>query len=389
MALTHCHVIVVGAGIGGLTAALSLQRNGFRVSVYEQASELGEFGAGLLVTPNAMHALEFLGIGEAIAATSNVSNELLIKHFRSGEVIHRRPAGDYYMSKYGAGHFQVHRADLHRALSAAVLANDSGCVHLAHTFGSLVQDDSGVTAHFVNGIVANGDALIGCDGCRSAVRDTVYGSAPASYSGQVAFRALIPAENKSEHLRTQGACMYIGPDRIFLHYPLRIGSLMNVVAISRQPRWQEEGWTITAKVSELLELYQDFHPLVLGMIGAIQPGALFKWGLRDRDPLQQWTLGRVTMLGDAAHPISPFLGQGAVMAIEDGMVLGRCFAKALSPAEALRRYEEARKHRANAVQIHSRERAKALQSSNLEHLGPGQSADNLGLFGYDPTIVPV
>jgi len=389
MALVHCHVIVVGAGIGGLTAALSLQRHGFRVSVYDQASELGEFGAGLLVTPNAMHALEFLGVGETIAATSNVSDELLIKHFRSGEIIHRRSAGDYYKSKYGAGHFQVHRADLHRALSEAVLANDSECVHLAHTFSGLVQDERAVTAHFVNGMVADGDALIGCDGCRSAVRDTVYGSAPASYTGQVAFRALIPVENESEHLRKQGACMYIGPDRVFLHYPLRKGSIMNVVAISRQPRWQQEGWTIPAKVSELRELYQDFHPLVLDMIGAIQHEALFKWGLRDRDPLQQWTLGRVSMLGDAAHPISPFLGQGAVMAIEDGLVLGRCFATAVSTEEALRRYEEARKHRANAVQIHSRERAKALQSSDLAHLGPGQSADDLGLFGYNPTTVPV
>jgi len=196
MALTHCHVLVIGAGIGGLTAALSLQRHGFRVSVYEQASELREFGAGLLVTPNAMHALEFLGIGEPIAATSNVSNELLIRHFQSGKIIHRRPAGHYYQSKYGAGHFQVHRADLHNALKAAVLAHDPDCVHLAHAFGNLVQNESGVTAHFVNGMVVEGDALIGCDGCRSAVRDAVYGSAPASYTGQVAFRALIPCENE-------------------------------------------------------------------------------------------------------------------------------------------------------------------------------------------------
>ena len=146
MVSTHCHVIVIGAGIGGLTAALSLQRHGFKVSVYEQASELREFGAGLLVTPNAMHALEFLGVGEVIAATSNVSNEQLIRHFQSGKIIHRRPAGHYYKSKYGAGHFQVHRADLHNALNAAVLANDPDCIHLAHAFSDLVQSESGVTA---------------------------------------------------------------------------------------------------------------------------------------------------------------------------------------------------------------------------------------------------
>jgi salicylate hydroxylase len=180
MVLTHCHVIVIGAGIGGLTAALSLQRHGFKVSVYEQASELREFGAGLMVTPNAMHALKFLGVAEVIAVTSNVSNEQLMRHFQSGKIIHRRPAGDYYNSKYGVGHFQVHRADLHNALNAAVLANDPDCVHLAHAFSGLVQSESGVTAHFVNGTAVEGDALIGCDGCRSAVRDTVHGSAPAS-----------------------------------------------------------------------------------------------------------------------------------------------------------------------------------------------------------------
>jgi salicylate hydroxylase len=389
MPLTHCHVIVIGAGIGGLTAALSLHRHGFKVSVYEQASELGEFGAGLLVTPNAMHALEFLRIGEVIAATSNVSNELLIRHFQSGKIIHRRPDGHYYKSKYGAGHFQVHRADLHNALKAAVLAHDPDCVHLAHAFGNLVQSESGVSARFVNGLVVEGDALIGCDGYRSAVRDAVYGSAPASYTGQVAFRALISCENELEYFSKQGASMYIGPDRMFLHYPLRKNTLMNVVAISRQPRWEQEGWAISAKAGELLELYQDFHPLVLGMIGAILPETLFKWGLRERNPLEQWTIGRVSTLGDAAHPTSPFLGQGAVMAIEDGMVLGRCFAEAISPEDALLRYERARKHRANAVQIHSRERANALQSSNLEYLGPGRSADDLGLFEYDPTTVPV
>jgi salicylate hydroxylase len=164
MVLTHRHVIVIGAGIGGLTAALALQRYGFKVSVYEQASELKEFGAGLLVTPNAMHALQFLGVGEEIAAVSNASNELLIKHFQSGKIIHRRPGGEYYKSKYGAGHFQVHRADLHNALKAAVVANDPDCVHLGHTFSSLLQSESGVTAHFANGMVAEGDALIGCDG---------------------------------------------------------------------------------------------------------------------------------------------------------------------------------------------------------------------------------
>jgi 2-polyprenyl-6-methoxyphenol hydroxylase-like FAD-dependent oxidoreductase len=152
---------------------------------------------------------------QQIPTATSLSSELasadqLIRHFQSGKIIHRRPAGDYYKSKYGAGHFQVHRADLHNALNAAVLANDPDCVYLAHAFSGLVQSESGVTVHFVNGTVVEGDALIGCDGCRSAVRDTVHGSAPASYTGQVAFRALIPCDNELEHLSAQGAACISG-----------------------------------------------------------------------------------------------------------------------------------------------------------------------------------
>jgi 2-polyprenyl-6-methoxyphenol hydroxylase-like FAD-dependent oxidoreductase len=275
--MTGCHVIIIGAGIGGLAATLSLQRHGLRVSVYEQAPELREFGAGLMVTPNAMHALDFLGVGGVIAATSNVSAGLLIKHYRTGEVLEHRSHGDAYRLKYGAGNFQVHRADL----------------------------------------------------------------------------------------------------------------VMNIVANARQPRWEAEGWAIRAEVSELLELYGDFHPQVLRMIESIEPDGLFKWGLRDREPLSQWTIGRVSTLGDAAHPMSPFLGQGAVMAIEDGMVLGRCFAKASTAEEALALYERARRQRANAVQLESREQANALQGSHLEHFNPGRNAEERGLFDYNPATVPI
>jgi salicylate hydroxylase len=381
--------MIIGAGIGGLTAALSLQRHGLRVSVYEQAPELREFGAGLMVTPNAMHALDFLGVGGAIAASSNVSAELLIKHYRTGKVLQHRSHGDAYKLKYGAGYFQVHRADLHNALSAAVLANDSGCIRLAHAFSDLVQDHTGVVARFGNGAVASAEALIGCDGGRSIVRDKVYGSAPVAYMGQVAFRALVPAASLPPELRTRSRCLFIGPGRMFLHYLLRKDSLMNIVATARRPRWEAEGWAIRAEVSELLELYTDFHPQVLRMIGSIEPDALFKWGLRDREPLTQWMIGRVSTLGDAAHPMSPFLGQGAAMAVEDGMVLGRCFAKACTPEEALALYERARRQRANAVQLESREQASALQGSHLENFNPGRNAEDRGLFDYNPAAVPI
>jgi salicylate hydroxylase len=387
------HVIVIGGGIGGLTAALSLQHHGFKVSLYEQASELREFGAGLLITPNAMHALSFLRVGEAIEHASNQSSGHAYCHYKTAEVLQRRPSSDVHRARYGNGTLQVHRADLHRALSTAVIAHDPKCIHLGHSFMDLSQDPDGVTARFSNGVVARADALIGCDGVRSVVREKVHGADPVVYTGQVAFRALVPISKVAEDFRISGRRMYIGPRRLLLHYNLRKDTLVNVVAIAQQPEWQEEGWAIPAELSELMNLYCAFHPSLLSMLQSIEPGSLFKWGLCDREPLPRWTTGRVSMLGDAAHPMSPFLGQGAVMAIEDGMILGRCFAKACSVGEALRLYEDTRKARANAAQLQSRQRGKALQGVLVESFDAKRDAEDIalfdGLFGYDPTTVPI
>ena len=385
----RCFVIIVGAGIGGLTAALSLQRHGFKVSIHEQAAAMGEIGAGVVLTPNAMHALDHLGVGEAIANSSNVSAELEVRHYRSGDVLLRRPSGETCRTKYGAGHFQVHRADLHGALSAAVLANDPDCIHLRSAFIDLTQTEDSVIVRFSDGAMVSGDVLIGCDGGRSMVRDKTYGSAPAPYAGQVSFRALVPASKLRPELSADRRRFYIGPGRVFVHFSLRKNSMVNIVANARQPRWEDEGWTIPAEPSELRALYADFHSNVLELIDAIAPGTLFKWGLRVREPLAQWTRGRVSTLGDAAHPMLPFLGQGAVMAIEDGMVLGRCFAAAATPEEALRLYESVRKNRANAVHVHSRERARAMQGWDSGRVDPGRDAEDIGMFAYDPTTVPI
>src|SRR5262249_28355468 len=192
-----------------------------------------------------------------IAATSNPTSELEIRHYRTAQVLQRRPAGEFYQSKYGAGFFQVHRADLHGTLSAAVLSHAPACIQLNRAFASLVQDESSVAARFSDGTVAEGDALIGCDGGRSTVREKIHGSGPAAYTGQVSFRALIPAAILPERLKTLPRCMHIGPGRTFVHYPLRKGSIVNVVGNARQSRWEDEGWTIPAEVSELLELYSD------------------------------------------------------------------------------------------------------------------------------------
>ena len=227
------HVLVVGAGIGGLSAALALQRNGFRASLYERASAPHELGAGVLMTPNALHGLTFLGIGDQVTMSSSRSRGHEYRHYRTGEVLRRRPPAEAYAASYGAGVYYVHRADLHGALLAAVLSNDPDCLHCGHAFTDFSQDDSGVIVRFANRTCVEGDALVGADGCGSVVREALHGREPVAYMGQVAFRALIPGTRLPDGYEYRRS-MHLGPGRLFLSYPLRKNALMNVVAIARQ-----------------------------------------------------------------------------------------------------------------------------------------------------------
>jgi 2-polyprenyl-6-methoxyphenol hydroxylase-like FAD-dependent oxidoreductase len=382
-------ISIVGGGIGGLSAALALQHFGYRVSVFEQARELREIGAGVTITPNAMHALNYLGVGERVATESGPTEAYLIRHFQSGAVLKVRANGTDYFERFGANYHQVHRADLHVALAEAVLRNDPNCVFLHHRFENLTQNSTEVVATFKNGRSIVSDILIGCDGGASRVRATVFGDEIVNYTGQVAFRALLSMSNVPANILKMPFAMFVGVNRVLLHYPLRHRTIMNVISVAREPTWQEEGWTIPATIDEFAKLHGDFHSEVIDLIRAIPAGSLFKWGLRDREPLQQYTRGRVTMLGDAAHPMTPFLGQGACVAIEDAMVLGRAFAQASTFEKAFGIYENTRKERANGVQLASRQQADENQGVTDRGANPGANADDRGLYLYNPVTVPL
>jgi salicylate hydroxylase len=382
-------VAIIGAGIGGLTAALSLQHFGVQVRVFEQAKAFREVGAGVTITPNAMNVLNFLGVGSALAEQAGETLRYFVRSAVDGRELERGPDPDSFVTEFGAPYCNIHRADIHSALAGAVRRNDPDAILLDHRFDYLEQDDDKIVAHFSNRTAFEAPALIGADGGASAVRDVVFGGQQASYTGHVALRALVPFNRVPRAIIEDPYVLYVGAGRSLIHYPLRRQTTMNLLGNARGAEWQAEGWAIPATVKEFLGLFDDFPEPVQELIAAIPAPDLFKWGLRDREPLEVWTRGRVTMLGDAAHPMTPYLGQGACMAIEDGMILGRAFAASQDLEEAFSRYEAARRDRANGVQLASRYQGTQHHGSTASGPGTGKTAATLGLFSYDPVTEPI
>ena len=382
-------VAIIGAGIGGLTAALSLQHFGVPVRVFEQAQAFREVGAGVTITPNAMNALNFLGIGPALAERAGETLQYFVRSAADSRELERGPDPGSFVTEFGAPYCNLHRADLHSTLADAVRMNDPDAITLGLHLDDVEQDGDNVIARFSDRSAFAAPALIGADGGASAVRDIVFGGQSASYTGHVALRALVPYSRVPTAIIEDPYVLYVASGRSLIHYPLRSQATMNLLGNAQVEEWQAEGWAIPATVKEFLSLFDDFPEPVRELIAAAPEADLFKWGLRDREPLEKWTRGRVTMLGDAAHPMTPYLGQGACMAIEDGMILGRAFAEAPNLQEALTRYEAARRDRANGIQLASRYQGTQHHGSTASGPGSGKTAATLGLFSYNPATVPI
>ena len=380
-------VAIIGAGLGGLTAAIALAQRGIAPVVHEQAPALGEVGAGITISPNAGRVLDHLGLGPQVRALGVLPGTQHVRDLASGATIRTLERDAGLEARHGAPYRHLHRADLHGLLVRALLDAAPGSIRLGQRLVAVTPEGG---LRFADGSTAEADVVIGADGVRSAVRDSLFETDAPTFTGQVAWRGLVPAEALPEPVRCEPPGIFIGPGRLVLRYPVRGGALANYAVFVETAGWEEESWSIPSTRAELLCHLEGACASVRALVDATPEASLFKWALFAREPLGTWIAGRVTLLGDAAHAMLPFMGQGAATAIEDGMVLARALA-AFPPAEALARYEAARRERTAMVQLQSRLLGLRFQGKDPAALGRGplRNEEELGLFDYDPLGAPL
>ncbi|WP_405547343.1 FAD-dependent monooxygenase [Streptomyces phaeochromogenes] len=372
-------IAIVGGGIGGLAAGAFLRRSGLTATVYEQATALTEVGAGLVMAPNAVRLLRRLGtMDQFLRRAVPLDWGWEFRRWTDGTVLSVEKLNGVCERLYGERTYGVHRADLLDSLRAAV---PSEWVRLGARCTAVDAGEDVVLLRFADGSHAEADIVIGADGVHSVVRGAVTEPSPAMYSGICAFRTIVPARAAPDFALRRAQTLWLGPGRHFVHYPVAGGQAVNVVAFAPARDHTDESWSTTATIEEFRAEFADWDPRVTDLITAGDvPG---RWALLDRAPLRRWSRGRITLLGDAAHPMFPFFAQGAAQSIEDAAVLARCLAAyANDPERALKRYEAARIERTTRLQEISHGRR------DINHLpdGPEQQARDAALAESDPLV---
>jgi 2-polyprenyl-6-methoxyphenol hydroxylase-like FAD-dependent oxidoreductase len=344
--------VVVGAGIGGLTAALALRGAGLDVTVVEQAPALREVGAGIQLAPNATRLLRRLGLGEALERIGVRPEAIEHRRWQDGRVLLRTPLGEACERRFGAPYYHVYRPDLLDLLAGAL---PGGVVQLGRRCAAVIQHTDSVTLAFEDGTTTGADLVVGADGIHSTIRAALHGRESPWFSGSVAYRGLVPAERVAHLDVARQSHSWLGPERHFVCYWVAGGRYLNFVAVVPARDWRVESWSATGEVAEALAEFEGWHETVPAIIGAAE--RTHRWALYDREPLDRWSADRVALLGDAAHAMLPFLAQGACQAVEDAVVLALCLQRVPAAAvpQALGRYERLRKPRVWQVQRASRE----------------------------------
>ncbi|RWU25089.1 salicylate hydroxylase [Pseudomonas alkylphenolica] len=375
--MSSLNIAINGAGIGGLTAAIALRQAGHNVTVFEQSKAFLRVGADINLTPNAVRALDGLGVGPAVRIPAARPTHRISRMWDSGEETSRLEMADAAENQYGAPQLTIHRADLLAALADVFPLQH---VQFGKRAEQIVQDANGVELRFKDGSQHRADLLIGADGIHSVVRNALFGEEQPRFTGVVAYRAVVPLSKVAQVPNIQAFTKWWGPNpqSQIVTFPLNQGRDIFIFATTAQDSWHLESWTTAGDASELRSHYQDFHADARALLDACDD--VLKTALYERDPLPFWSQGAITLLGDACHPMMPFMAQGAGQAIEDAVVLARHLEGVNTTAQiasALQGYQQARLERTSQIQIGSR---------GNQWLKAGGNAD--WVYGYDAWTVP-
>lgn len=347
-------VAVIGGGIGGLATAIALQQRGMECDVYEQADAFSDIGAGLNLSPNALLAFRMLGVEEQMVVAGFQDDYQYVRNWQSGAVTAQQSRKDGVLEKYGAPFLTIHRADVQSILLQKIPERN---LHTGLACVSVENTSAGAAAILSNDNAIEADIVMGADGIHSAVRDSLFGAQPPKFTGCICYRGMAPYEALAHLPAAQGLNAWWGPSGHVVYYRVRKGTLVNFVAHYDSKAWTEESWTHECEREEVLNAFAGWNKNLLELFGYSE--RYYKWALYDRDPLPQWGRGRISLLGDSVHPMLPYLGQGAAMALEDACILARVLEQYGENAEAaLRRYEAIRAPRTAHAQLASRERAR-------------------------------
>jgi salicylate hydroxylase len=376
-------ISIIGGGLAGLAAANALARFGFEVEVFEQSRALGEIGAGISISSQAVKALRGIGLGEKLAAVGNASEGIQTRNMQTGEPLEFRPSP---ASRYGAPHYFVHRADLLNALASGL---DPATLHLDHRLTALEEGRSGVTLTFANGVTRQADIVIGADGVHSIIRRALYGDDNPTYTGQSVWRALLKGSDvPPEVLEPSGSTQWWGPGCHLVSYYLRGREVVNVVTQEDTDKWVEEGWSIAGDPDEMRASFPNPEPRLKTLLGLVTQCS--KWGLFTRPLTHDWGRGRIQLIGDAAHAMLPNAGQGAAQSFEDAYTLARWLdAERNDPAQALRQFRRIRIPRVHGVQRTSlaAARMKHMRDRDVQKDRLAKAGGNIGfgwIWEYDP-----